>query len=81
MEEDIKRITFLNENVTKYVQTHFIFWGRINERLESIMNEFEETIDNIYLQNLKDFPNLEDIPISSDIDIENSYPGKLVRKA
>jgi hypothetical protein len=75
-----KRISFLNETVLKYLQAHFIFWGRIHKVLDSAMEEFEETKTNIYLQMLKDFPDMTDIPIDPFIDIDRSYPGKLIMK-
>jgi hypothetical protein len=80
LDEDINRITFLNETSLKYIQTHFIFWNRLNVRFNNAKLEFEDTIQSIYLQMKKDFPTLEGIPIDPSIDVERSYPGKIFSK-
>lgn len=76
-DDDIKRISFLNETSLKYVQAHFIFWGRLKDRVDVTVREFNETINNIYLQNVRDFPGIEGVPLDDSIDIDRSYPGKI----
>lgn len=75
---DTKRITFLNDTSLKYLMTHSIFWARLKERIQVARTEFNETIQNIYVQMKRDFPNIEDLPIDPKIDVSQSYPGKII---
>ena len=78
--DQTRSITSLNEAGLKYLMVHSVFWSRLRERIDVAKREFQETIQNIYVQMQKDFPDLEGLPIDSSVDLARSYPGKIVPK-
>lgn len=79
-DSEIYRIRFLNDCISKYIQTQYILINKIKQNIYKSTEELNISSVNAYIQMKKDFPEDNFLPLDKRIDVKRSYPGKIFLK-